>query len=104
MYLVTPWCYWHDASNFRFRDRSFQFWLCTTAYWPWANYLHLYASVTITHVSVINTETTKSMFLFPVIDVVKLAYKSGSCVHEQCWRQVWATGPRTTQVSFDTSL
>jgi len=83
MYLVTPWCYWHDASNFRFRDRSFQFWLGTTAYWPWANYLHLYASVTITHVSVINTETTatdKIKSVLAVIEVRELAYKSGSCV------------------------
>ena len=33
------------ASDLRFTGRGFESWLGIIAYWPWANYLHLCASV-----------------------------------------------------------
>jgi len=42
---------WHGgtigrASDLRLIGRGFESCLCTIAHWPWASYLHLYASVT----------------------------------------------------------
>ena len=41
------------VSDLQFPGHGFEYWLGTIAQWPWASYLHLYASVTKQYDSVV---------------------------------------------------